>query len=567
MRRRCGHGGGGMLEAMDPQGTRPRPTRTPPARGAPRPGDVGPGTGAHLAQLRGAAAASMRRAPGWRYLWGRLGSRLPWARIGLAALVLVATLLLLRQPLADWLWPQTRAQQLHAQAEQALAAGRLTASDGSGARELYEAALALDPDRSDARAGLNRVGQAALAQAQAALARRAYDQARQWLALASELSMPRTRIAALSEQIRIHEAGAAGLDALVARAAAARAAGHLDDGPDAALPLYLRVLELQPNRLQALEGREDTLADLLQLAGEKLEAGDLPAAAALIARVRAADPGHVGLPDALEQRARVAERERARAQSALEAGRLSTARRGFEALHQLDPDDASAHRGLAAVATAHAHASERHAADYRFAAALADLRQAQAVVAVLGEEVPAVAQAQQHLARARQSQRSLATAPANGKRNRRVGELLEAAARAQANGDLITPPGDSAFDRLRAAHALAPDDPRVRAAVARLVPAAKDCFEEALQRNRLSRASACLDARRALEGDTAPVREGRRELAGRWIARGHERLSAGEITEARAALTSARALDPGSAELEVLTRRLRAASVAAGEGY
>ena len=108
-----------------------------------------------------------RRAPIGGRAWN-------WRWIVIAAVIVIALLLLLRQPLADWLWPETRAHSCAQQAAQALAAGRLTATDGTGARELYEAALALDPDRIDAREGLNRVGQAALAQARSAMARRQY---------------------------------------------------------------------------------------------------------------------------------------------------------------------------------------------------------------------------------------------------------------------------------------------------------------------------------------------------------------------------------------------------------
>src|SRR5262245_40593683 len=88
-------------------------------------------------QFRGEAVAGIaQRMRAWNWRW-----------IGAIAAIAMALLLLLRQPLADWLWPQTSAERLHVQAEKALAAGRLSAADGSGARELYEAALALDPDR------------------------------------------------------------------------------------------------------------------------------------------------------------------------------------------------------------------------------------------------------------------------------------------------------------------------------------------------------------------------------------------------------------------------------------
>ena len=74
----------------------------------------------------------------WRSWWPMAA-----ATIGVALILL----LVVRQPLADWLWPDTRAQALREEAAAALAAGHLSAEDGSGARELYEAALAMDPDR------------------------------------------------------------------------------------------------------------------------------------------------------------------------------------------------------------------------------------------------------------------------------------------------------------------------------------------------------------------------------------------------------------------------------------
>jgi hypothetical protein len=143
-----------------------------------------------------------------------------------------------------------------------------------------------------------------------------------------------------------------------------------------------------------------------------------------------------------------------------------------------------------------------------------------------------------------------------------VTQLLAEAAQAQARGDLLTPPGDSAFDKLRAAQAIAPQDPRVRAASARLRPAAGECFNEALRGNRLVRAGACLDARRALEGESAGLRAGRSELAQRWIALGDQRLGAGEIRGAQAALDAARALDPGAEGLAAFAERLRTAAAA-----
>ncbi|HEV8695507.1 MAG TPA: hypothetical protein VGQ93_15210, partial [Lysobacter sp.] len=180
-------------------------------------------------------------------------------------------------------------------------------------------------------------------------------------------------------------------------------------------------------------------------------------------------------------------------------------------------------------------------------------------------EVPAIDEAHQHLARARQSQRQMRNTMPMAQRQQRLAQLLADARQAETRGDLITPPGDSAFDKLRSARAIAPQDARVKAAAARLVPAAATCFRDALRGNRLVRAGACLDALRALEGDNAIVREGRRELAQRWIAMGDQRLSAGEVQGAQAALSAARALDPSAEGLGAFSERVRAASIAEGD--
>ena len=57
--------------------------------------------------------------------------------VGLVALALWqgglwVLLVLLRKPLADWFWDEPQIEQLLAEGDRALAAGRLSAADGSG---------------------------------------------------------------------------------------------------------------------------------------------------------------------------------------------------------------------------------------------------------------------------------------------------------------------------------------------------------------------------------------------------------------------------------------------------
>lgn len=473
----------------------------------------------------------------------------------LAALVLLALLVAFRRPLADWLWPETRAQALREQAALALAQGRLSASDGGGARELYEAALALDPDRREARDGLARVGQAALAKARSALAARDHAQARRMLQLARALQVPRAQSDALAARLREAEATQLRIPALLRAAADARAAHRLDGAPDAALPLYARVLAAQPDRVEALEGREDALADLLQEARAALARGDLAQAAAGIAGARRYDPGHADLPAAEAALATAREDLRRRAEADLRRGRLARAGERFQRLLALAPDDAAARQGIERVASAWAGRAARLAADFRFADAEAALGRARA----LAPAASGVDDAARHIARARQAQARPSARP-GAERTRRVRRLLEEAAAAEARGDLLGPPGDSAFDKLRAARALAPRDASVREATARLRPAARDCFERELRGNRLARARGCLDAWSVLGGRDADLDAARRRLALRWLAVGEERLGAGELAVAERALAAARALDPRTPGLAGFAERVRLAS-------
>lgn len=484
------------------------------------------------------------RDPRARWLW--------WIAIGCALALVV--LLVLRQPLSERLWPQTRTQGLLDQASIALAAGRLSAADGSGARELYEAALAQDPDLAEARAGLARVADAALRAAAAALERGQFAQAHKWLRLARELAAPRAQLETVAEDLRRREAVDAGIGGLLARAEAARERGELDGSPDAALPLYARILALQPDDTAALEGREDAIADLLAEARKALADDRLDAAADMIRRARGYDPGHVDLPETRALLVRAAEQRREAADEALARGDLDAALAGYREAFLANPEDIDAGRGAERVAAAWARRSERFASDFLFAPA----GQALARASAIAPELAAVRDAEAHLQRLRARQARLTPARAGGAR---VRSLLDDAASAQERGDWLTPPGASAFDHFSAARAIAPGDPEVARAGQRLLAAAVDCFERELRGNRLSRAGDCLQARRQFGDGVEKLRDAQRRLARRWIAVGDERLGAGELDNARRALAAARALDPEAPGL-----RDFAARVAAAEG-
>lgn len=484
-----------------------------------------------------------------------LRSRRLWLGVAVTALMLVVLLMAFRRPLADWLWPDTRIQQLLARGEQALAQGRLSSADGSGAREAFDAALALDSDRGEARDGLARTGAAALAQGRRALARDELPAAKQALALAQALQVPRAQSDALALALRRREAAGAGLDDLVTRARAAQAGQRLDGDPDSALPLYRRVLELAPERLDALEGREDALSDLLQQARGDLARGDLAAAAAKLQAARSYDPGHVDLP-ATEAAVNEAVQARLRrAETRLRRGQLALADADYRLLAELRPDSGEVARGGERLGAAYAGEATRLAGDFDFSGADAALLQARQWT----PDSAALGNAEQALARARQAQASQQQPLAPAARARQLRRLLAQIEAAEAQQHWITPPGASAYDALREAQALAPRDARVRRAVQRIVPQTRACFEQALPANRVRAAQSCLDAWQALAARDPALAAARQRLAQRWLAVGSERLGAGDAVFAAEAARQARSLDPNAAELQDFEARVRAA--------
>ena len=464
---------------------------------------------------------------------------------------LLVAVVVFRSPLADWAWPDIRIQRVLDEAERALEQGNLSAADGTGARQRFEAAQALDSDRSEPREGLVRVGLAAIAEAGEHVRANRFEQARRSLALARELQVPRAAVDVVALQLRDRESIHGGLDELMRRAAEAQAAGELET----ALPLYQRVLDLQPNHTAALEGREDILSELLQQARKVIAQGDLARGSALIAQVRQNDPGHIDLPGAQAALAGVGETQRRRADRDLQRKRLEPALSSYQQALSVNAEDTAARQGVERVAAAYAQQAVREAADFDFVAATAALRRARE----LSPQSPAVKEAEQALTRARQSQSRLASTASPRQRAERTQALLADMERAAARGDWLTPPGESAYDKLRAAQSLAPDDTEVRRAAARLLPAARSCFEEQLRGNRARRARACYDAWQTLEPRDAQLPDARRRLAQKWIAMGGERLGAGEVAFAVEALREARGLDAGAPGLAEFAARVRSA--------
>ncbi len=498
---------------------------------------------------------------GWAHRWTRSRTWLQ-RHGGWLLLVLLAWWALARLPWADWLLPGDSADALVRRGKQALQVGVLDRTDGSGARQLFEAALARDPDRADARAGLAAVARAALAAADAALARQRLDDAARLLALARALQAPRAGTDAVALRLRRAEAARTNLDAWQQQASAAFAAGRLDGAADAALPLLSAILRLDPARDAALDLRERTVAALLARARARLQtpradAAGLRAAAADIRSARAADPAHVDLPDTEAAFTAALDRQLATAEHALRGDQLDRAEIAFAGVLALRPHQRRAESGLVEVAAAHigrAQAWLRSGNDraHRDAAAreLAAARR-------LAADDPRLAETQRRLRLAGASARRDARASAA-----RLPALLAAAETAAAAGHWLLPPGESVYDALRRAEAIAPHDPRVHALRRRLGPQLSACFARSLEANRVLAAETCVLAWQQFAPNDAAVASARTRLAERWLAVGDERLGADDLAFAREAYQHAQRLDPRVAGLARYARRLKAAEAA-----
>ncbi len=471
-----------------------------------------------------------------------------WLLLGvLAILVLLAVL---RRPLADLVWPDSRIQLLLDEGERALAAGRLDAADGSGARQKFEAAQALDNDRTEARHGLARVGAAALADAEGHLDAGRYEQARAQLVLARALQVPRDRIDHVAHRLREQDVSRIDAADALQRADAALAAGD----PDAALPLYARVLAVDPHAVAALEGREDALSMQLERVRAALAVGRLEDADRWLQAVRRQDAGHIGLPEAQAWFAQALERELQRAGEALRRGRPGVAARRYLDLLPAAPDDARLRQGAQRASLVLAAEATRQAGDFQFESAEQSLQ----LAAALAPGSAAVERAEQALEQARRVQ---ARGPASDERlsraqQARLRAALDGFAAAMARAAWVLPPGDSAYDHLRAAQALAPESAAVRDAAAQLQVAARGCLDAALRDNRLRQAQACLDAWQVAAPTDPALLQARGRIAQRWLAIGEERLRAGEVDVAMRTLESARALDPQAVGLDAFAEQI-----------
>ncbi|SDD41689.1 serine/threonine-protein kinase [Aquimonas voraii] len=560
-----------LPDAPAPRGRRPPaavvdspPTVvTPPearAARAPKPSD-----GPSLGQMEGIVTGEQPRRRELAASKPRARRPWPWLLLPLALLVLA---LVFETQLRELWSGSDRAEQL-TRAEAALAAGRLQDdAEGPGARSLYNAILAAEPDHEAAREGLRRVGRAHLEAARGLLERSDLLAAQRELELARALGAGSADIAALSRQIEESQGRSAGEQELSRRieaAAAALAAGLIEEPGVGAIALYQQALALAPDNPVARAGLRAALAPLIASARSDIETAAFDAAEQRLAIVSQADPGHLDLP---ELRAALAESRKGRAEriaALLQQARERTARGQLttpvgrsaqdayrEAL-ALDPALAEASEGLRRLGRELLRRAEAASADFDFEAAESALDAA----ALLDPPPAGLPRARERMEAARQSYARVAEG--RGADPSRVDALIAEAEVAIAQGRLLQPPGESAYDSLRAALALAPSDARARALLQGLPAQARQRFDAALAASRPNDALRYLEGLQVVAPTSAELPLMRQRLAVAYLGLANERLGRGELASARQALERAAELEPNHIEIPALRARLEQA--------
>jgi tetratricopeptide (TPR) repeat protein len=140
----------------------------------------------------------------------------------------------------------------------------------------------------------------------------------------------------------------------------------------------------------------------------------------------------------------------------------------------------------------------------------------------------------------------------------RVRQLVADAGKAAAAGNLIIPPGDSAYDKYRAALAIDGNNKDAQDGIARLPVLAKELFDKALADGTPQRARAMLDTVRQVDPSDAAVTSMSERLAGVFLDQAEARVREGRRDDAVRALDAARELSPANARLAPLDARIRA---------
>ncbi|MBL8296880.1 MAG: protein kinase [Rhodanobacteraceae bacterium] len=462
------------------------------------------------------------------------------------------------------LLPRTELNDVLARADNALARGQLSGSNDS-ARELFESARVIDPDNDIARAGLRRVGEALIAQARAATQQRDFAVAHARLADARALLAGGAAVEQAAAELKQAETANTEIGGLFDQAEAALTAGKLVEA-GGAIELYQRVLTSEPGNAPALAGLRKAGAALAAQTRDLLVQGKVDEAAARVEVIARAVPNDPVLPvlraelTAARTSASLALDARLkRAQELLRAGRIAgdgedNALAQYKAVLALDPTNAKARTGLSQIAGALVVQANAAIEESNPTVAERLLRQAEPLAPGSAD----IAAARGQLRELRERLDIAASRPAlTPDQQQKLAAHLAAADKAAQAGNLILPPGSSAYDKYRAALALDGSNAQALAGLQGLPQIARDQFNIAIGQQKLDRARDFVDTLEQLAPADASLPTLRARLAEALLDEAEQRLDQNRPGEARRALDAARNLSPTNPRLGVLEQKLR----------
>lgn len=492
--------------------------------------------------------------------------RVPWW-----AIVIVLVLAggggwaLTHQSTLSALLPQTQLNSLLTRADAAYAAGKL-AGDPDSARDLYEAARALDPDNERALTGLQNVGNAELKQAQVALKQQDYPAARTALEEARSLLGGGAAVAAVDQALAQAVLHSANVDVLVNQARAALANGHID-GADGAAALFRKVLAGDPHNAVAQHGMDgvgNVLAARIQTAlGNQDRAG----ARQTLTRLAGLLPGYSQLPSlrasvAAADRAADAQRDQylEQGEADLRAGKVTgagndNAEAQFKAALAADPGNAKAQVGLGRVAEA-LIVQANAALDAGHAQAAGKLLDQAAVLAPKSADLAAARSRLRAGGAANATATATATTTLTPAESAKLGRLVAQAKVAADKGDIMLPPGNSAYDLYRAALGIDGNNAAAQAGLRALPSMTQHGFQRDLRRDNLDGAHDMLATLQQLNPGDPSIATMQHALGGAWLDRAEHYIGLGDAAAAQAALREAQRLVPGDPRISEVGAKL-----------
>jgi serine/threonine protein kinase len=517
-----------------------------------------------LGRMDEIVAAVERRPPTPRSRSGkRSSSRLVVPVVLVLVVIAAAAAAWFYQDRLRALLPNTELNGLIVRGQKALADNRLVGTNDS-ARELFQKARTLDPDNDQVKKGLDAVGAKLVEQARADLARNDVAAARDALAKAEEVLGGGAEIEQLKSSLHAAEARTTATDDLLQKADAALAAGKLV-GDNSASVLYQRVLDADATNALALNGLKKVAEAQAAQAREAIAAGNAEQANQRIAELAQLSPNHPAIPELRAALAKMREadvqasdQQLAKAEAQLRAGKM-TGNDGalalFQAALKRDPANARAKAGLRRVAQAFVVQANAALDENNISAAEKLLQQADAIAPDLADLRAAKSRLRESREQREIAGKKSEITPAD---QSRIDAMLVDADAALAAGNLVLPPGDSAYDKYRAVLRIDGNNAKAFAGLGRIPAKAKELFEQALKANTPNRARIYLDAITDIDPGDASVNGLRERLANVFLDQAEARAGQGQRGDAERALASARELSPNNPRLSGIDQKIQA---------